>query len=122
MQGEVLGVERRRRWSDEEKLGILSEVGVFGASVTQVAQRHEITRSQIYGWRRDLKKKGLWSPDRGAVFLPVGFGALSESASSPASPRSIPVELRLGNGRCLRFDSSMDGEALTRLIRAVEGA
>ena len=43
MQGEVLGVERRRRWSEEEKLEILSEVGVFGASVTQVAQR---TRSR----------------------------------------------------------------------------
>ncbi|WP_430522463.1 transposase [Marinovum algicola] len=41
---EVLGVERRRRWSEEEKLEILLEVGVGGATVTQVAQRHEITR------------------------------------------------------------------------------
>ncbi|MBN2741587.1 MAG: transposase, partial [Rhodobacteraceae bacterium] len=49
MLGEVLGVERRRRWSDEEKLEILLEVGAGGASVTQVAQRHELTRSQIYG-------------------------------------------------------------------------
>ncbi|MBT52326.1 MAG: hypothetical protein CMF72_02775 [Mameliella sp.] len=57
---------------------MLLEVGVGGASVTQVAQRHELTRSQIYGWRRGLKKKGLWSPDRGAVFLPVDFGAMSE--------------------------------------------
>ncbi|WP_201151884.1 IS66 family transposase [Rhodovulum sulfidophilum] len=64
MLGEVLGVERRRRWSDDEKLEILLEVGVGGASVTQVAQRHELTRSQVYGWRRDLKKKGLWSPDQ----------------------------------------------------------
>ena len=67
MLGEVLGVERRRHWSDDDKLEILLEVGVGGASVTQVAQRHELTWSQIYGWRRDLKKKGLWSPDRGAV-------------------------------------------------------
>ena len=48
MRGEVLGVERRRRWSDEEKLGIVMSVGVGGATVTQVAQRHEITRQQIY--------------------------------------------------------------------------
>ena len=67
-----------------EKLEILSEVGVGGASVTQVAQRHEITRSQIYGWRRDLKRKGLWSPDRGAVFLPVDFDTCREPASAPA--------------------------------------
>lgn len=122
MLGEVLGVERRRRWNDDEKLEIVLEVGVGGSSVTQVAQRHEITRSQIYGWRRDLKKKGLWSPDRGAVFLPVDFGPHSEPAQSPAPSRPVLVELRLSNGRCLRFDSSMDGEALTRLIRAVEAA
>lgn len=90
--------------------------------MTQVAQRHEITRSQIYGWRRDLKKKGIWSPDRGAVFLPVDFAAMSGPAQSPAPSRPVLVELRLSNGRCLRFDSNMDGEALTRLIRAVEAA
>lgn len=122
MLGEFLGVERRRRWSDDEKLEILSEVGVYGASVTQVAQRHEITRSQIYGWRRDLKKKGLWSSDRGAVFLPVDFGACREPESALAPSRPVSVELRLSNGRCLGFDSGIDGEALTRLIRAVEAA
>ncbi len=82
MLGEVLGVERRRRWSDDEKLEILLEVGVGGASVTQVAQRYELTRSQIYGWRRDLRKKGLWSPDRGAVFLPV----ISAQCPNPHNP------------------------------------
>jgi transposase len=46
MFGEVLGVERRRRWSDDKKLETLLEVGVGGASVTQVAQRHELTRSR----------------------------------------------------------------------------
>jgi transposase len=47
MRGEILGFERRRRWSDEEKLGIVMAVGVDEATVTQVAQRHEITRQQI---------------------------------------------------------------------------
>lgn len=122
MLGEVLGVERRRRWNDDEKLEIVLEVGIGGASVTQVAQRHEITRSQIYGWRRELKMKGLWSPDRGAVFLPVELGAMPDPSRTSAPSRPILVELRLANGRCLRFDSSMDGEALTRLVRAVEAA
>ena len=52
MRGEILvGVERRRRWSADQKLSILAEVGVNRATVTQVAQRHEITRQQIYGMR-----------------------------------------------------------------------
>ena len=52
MRGSILGVERRRRWSKEAKLAVLRSVGVDAATVTQVAERHEITRQQIYGWRR----------------------------------------------------------------------
>lgn len=119
MRGEILGVERRRRWGDDDKLAILSSVGVDGATVTQVAQRHEITRQQIYAWRHELKKKGLWSPDQGVVFLPIDVPTL-ESAPTEAAP--VVVELLLAKGRCLRFDSAMDDVVLTRLIRAVEAA
>ena len=84
-------------------------VGTDAVTVTQVAQRHEITRQQIYAWRHEMKQKGLWSPDGGALFLP--FVAVP-----------IAVELRLRNGRSLHFDSSMAVVALTQLIRAVEAA
>ena len=57
MRGEILGVERRRNWGDDKKLAIVSSVGVGGASVTQVAQRHDVTRQQIYVWRHELKRK-----------------------------------------------------------------
>ncbi|GGA27636.1 MULTISPECIES: transposase [Salipiger] len=71
MLDEALSVERCRRWSDDEKLEIVLAVGADEATVTQVAQRYEVTRSQICGWRRDLKQNGLWSPSHGAYFLPV---------------------------------------------------
>ncbi len=38
----------RRWWRTEEKLEIVMAVGVVGATMTQVAQRHEITRQQVY--------------------------------------------------------------------------
>lgn len=125
MRGEVLGVERRRRWSDEEKLGIVMSVGVDGATVTRVAQRHEITRQQIYAWRHDLKKKGLWSPENGALFLPFEVPLSHEVPAIPEAPPSAiptPVELRLPGGRSLHFDSNMDTVVLRQLIRAVEKA
>jgi transposase len=126
MRGEVLGVERRRRWDDEAKLAIVSAVGIGGATVTQVAQRHEVTRQQIYAWRHELKRKGLWSPDTGALFLPAGVVPAREltvvegrpAASNPA----VWVELRLAKGRVLRFESNIDDAALSRLIRAVDAA
>ena len=124
MPGEILRVERRRFWHDDDKLEIVMSVGVGGAGVTQVAQRHEIRRQQIYAWRHDLKKKGLWSPDAGALFYPVNIpikaGAPVPHRPATLTPPSTAVELRLRGGRCLHFDRTMDPDALTALIRAVE--
>lgn len=127
MRGDILGVERRRRWGDDEKLGIVLSVGVAGATVTQVAQRHEVTRQQIYAWRHDLKKKGLLSPVADAIFLPVEVEeradlAIGSAAVDPIPPSALPIELRLANGRCLRFDRGLDTATLMRLIRVVEAA
>ena len=126
MRGEILGRERRRFWRDEDKLEIIMSVGVGGATVTQVAQRHEVTRQQIYAWRHDLKKKGLWSPDAGALFypldMPVAAGVpIAQDTVAETSP-PVAVELRLRGGRSLHFESTIDPAALSVLIRAVDAA
>ncbi|WP_081688063.1 transposase [Rhizobium mesoamericanum] len=58
MRVEILGQERRRRWRDEQKLEIVMSVGIDGATVTDVAQRHDVTRQQIYTWRSELNCSG----------------------------------------------------------------
>ena len=108
MRDGFLGVELRRRWSD-------------GATVTQVAHRCDVTRQQIYRRRHELKKKGLWPLGVGTVFLPIDF-SVAEAPPEPKPVPAVPLELRLQGGRCLRFDSSIDEAALTRLIRAVDAA
>ncbi|WP_247996561.1 transposase [Brucella tritici] len=70
MRVEVLGAERRRRWGDQKKLDIVMSIGIDGATVTDVAQKYDVTRQQIYSWRRELKKKGLLLSSQEAVFLP----------------------------------------------------
>lgn len=127
MRGDILGLERRRRWGDEEKLEIVLSVGVGGATVTQVAQRHEVTRQQIYAWRHELKKKGLLSALPEALFLPVELDRPMELAMPAVSTqveaaRPAQIELQLANGRCLRFDLTLEMATLTRVIRAVEAA
>lgn len=125
MRGEILGVERRRRWSEQEKLAIVQSVGVCGATVTQVAQRHDLKRQQIYAWRSDLKKRGLLSPDAGALFLPVEFSQMvvpGRSEVSPPDAGSARIEVVLRNGRSLRVDAHVDATALTQLIQTVEAA
>ncbi len=127
MRGDILGLERRRRWGEEEKLEIVLSVGVGGATVTQVAQRHEVTRQQIYAWRHELKKKGLLSALPEALFLPVDLDRPMELAMPAAmmcadAPRPAQIELQLANGRCLRFDPTLEMARLTQVIRAVEAA
>ncbi len=127
MRCDVLGLERRRRWDDEEKLGIVLSVGVDGATVTQVAQRHDVTRQQIYAWRHDLKKKGRLFPTADALFLPITAPETMEASLPPAAAASLTVtdrqvELVLANGRCLRFAPDLEPTMLVRLIRMVEAA
>ena len=94
--------------------------------MTQVAQRHDVTRQQLYAGRHELKK-GLLSPLQETLFLPVELSAPAElavhpSAEDPTPQRPALIEVQLANGRCLRFDPMLDAAALTRLIRVVEAA
>ncbi|UWU25656.1 transposase (plasmid) [Rhizobium sp. CB3060] len=122
MRVEILGQERRRLWRDEQKLEIVMSVGIDGATITEVAQRHDVTRQQIYTWRSELKKKGLLSSSANAVFVPVDMNAVQTEICGDRQHSTGMIELQLGCGRSLRFDSTLDGATLTRLIRAVEAA
>ncbi|TWI50433.1 transposase, partial [Pseudomonas duriflava] len=49
---EVLGQERRRRWSVEEKLIMVRESLEPGQSVSVVARRNGINPNQLFHWRK----------------------------------------------------------------------
>ena len=122
---EILGRERRRHWTRAEKLEIVAAVGVNGEPLSRVAQRYDVTRGQIYQWRHEFKKRGMLPAPPVPTFLQVDIGppifkaepAFEDRMASPSI-----VELCLPQGRRLRFDSSIEGSALMRLIRATEGA
>jgi transposase len=117
----IVEAERRRRWSEEQKLAIVLEVGVGGTTVADVARRHDVTRQHIYQWRRELRRKGFLDPGMETSFVPV---ALRETEALPSAASSAPgeVEIVLANGRCLRGVQGLSAEDLGRLIRLVEQA
>lgn len=49
------GPERRRRWSDQERLEILNEAFAPGACVAEVARRRDVSTALVYTWRRKLR-------------------------------------------------------------------
>jgi transposase len=60
MRAELLvGPERRRRWSAEEKARIVAEAAVPGAKVAEIARRHDVSRGLIYVWRRAASEGSL---------------------------------------------------------------
>ena len=50
------GPERRRRWSEEQRVQILAEAFSPGACVADVARRHDVSTALIYSWRNKLRQ------------------------------------------------------------------
>jgi transposase len=72
MRQEILsGVERRRRWSVEEKLWVVSQAAIEGRCLADVARQNDITRSQIYQWGNELRRKCLLGDTPAVSFAPL---------------------------------------------------
>jgi transposase len=125
MRQEILvGPERRRRWSDAEKIAIVLEAASGELSVSDVARRHDITRQQIYQWRSAMRR-GRLVDGSGGTFLAVEVAdaACRCEGGPPGEPAyDALVEVSLHKGRVLRVPASIPPGVLTSLIRAAEAA
>jgi transposase len=71
MRVDVLaGVERRRRWSADEKVRIVEETLQPGAKVMEVAQRNQVSRSVVFAGRR-MARVGQLGTEPSPAFVPV---------------------------------------------------
>ena len=132
MKAEILvGPERRRRWSGEEKARIVAEATAPDARVADIARRHGVSRSLIYTWRREANP-GL-SGDGRDVALPelvpvVVSGAGSEPPEAGREKRqACSTEARKPDGAIeivLPGDVRMTvrGRVEERTLRAVLSA
>ncbi len=119
----LTGVERRRRWSSEEKLQILREASASGSSVITVARRYDICRSQIYQWRRAYRSGMLRSESLAvADFLPVEVCDVEneEPAVDETPSPDILISIELRHGRTVRLPSTLPCHEIRRLVAAVE--
>lgn len=85
------GPERRRRWSEEERVQILTEAFSPGACVAQVARRHDVSTALIYTWRSKFRQP-VSEPDFAEAVVVAGDGA-EPAIISPA----IVIELARGS-------------------------
>jgi len=121
MRVEVLGgVERRRRWSRDDKMRIIEETLAPGAVVTEIARRHGIATSLVFTWRRRARLATVASA--GPRLVPVQVAA-AESVRSIQAPTAIParkrrgvIEIELGDGKRVSVDENVDADALGRVL------
>ena len=132
---ELLGrVERRRRFSVEQKLAVVSEAMAPGANISAVARRRGLLPAQVYKWRRLAELGVIGVP--GASELPsfVAVEITKDVRSLPAlvledkpataddTPRrrwrkkAGLIEIELESGRRVRVDRDVDAAALERVL------
>jgi transposase len=114
----ITGVERRRRWRDEDKLRVLAEAEQPGARTSEVARRHDISRGLLWTWRRQLRQGRLAVRDvPEPMFLPVQVGNLMRSGCvAPAAATDPRIEIALPDGTCVRVGADVDAAALRRVL------
>jgi transposase len=130
MRVEVLGVvERRRRWSHDDKMRIVEETLAPGAKVTEVARRNGVAASVVFTWRRQARTVEKGGPCF-ALVQTTAAETRAENAKLPSEDdrrmRLVPaartglIEIDLGDRRRIRVDAQVDPEALARVLDVLE--
>src|SRR5215831_4160907 len=61
----ITSVQRRRRWTAPEKVGMVEETFEPGMTVSLVARRHGVAPNQLFTWRRLVAQGSLTAAGRG---------------------------------------------------------
>jgi transposase len=67
----ITSVQRRRRWTTEEKVRIVGETDLPGNTVSLVARRHGIAANQIFTGRRLMAQGALTAASAGEEVVPA---------------------------------------------------
>src|SRR5918998_6077415 len=106
----ITGVERRRRWRDEEKLRILAELDAPGARFNDVARRHDVSRGLLWQWRDAQRRGKLVAEVAGFVPLrivpelpaPEPQGSVPAASTDPENEADNRIEIVLPDGTDMR--------------------
>ena len=107
----IVDTGRRRRWSDEEKLRIVTESFSGPRLASATARRHGISPGQLFTWRRELRVQ----PERPAISpAPMVRVCIDEGPKASGAPST--VEIILPSGVRLVVAPDVDPTALARIM------
>ena len=125
----ITGVERRRRWSDDQKRALVAAAFAPGAVVSAVARRADIRTSLIYRWRREFGSAPCGFAE--VIVAPVDRGVGDRCCRSAASPvetgrtafADVPavssIEVAFGGRSQVRIPASIPPDLAAAVIKAL---
>jgi transposase len=109
------GIERRRRWSADEKRRLVSAAFSPGAVVSEVARRADIHPNQLYRWRHELRS---FSPGFAELVVTGDFPpAVPATVSDPTG--TAMIEVVIADRTRLRLPVSTSPTLATAVIGAL---
>ncbi len=112
----ITSVERRRRWSREDKERIVAAAVQPGAVASVVARQAGIHSSQLFRWRRQLCGPAQAAP----IFAAVAVVPEPVAPSAPQVPTmSGLIEIELADGARLKITGAADPATVSATIMAM---
>lgn len=108
---------RRRSWSLEEKRRIVDESLEVGASIAEVARRHDLNTNQLFTWRRQFGVVPT-APQDLAPIVPVTITSDMTTECSPPGPTG-QMEIVLAEGDRILVWADVETAALSRVVKAL---
>lgn len=117
-QEELTRLSRKRRsWTPDEKRRIVDESLEDGASIAEVARRHDLNANQLFTWRRHVVVEPTARKEL-APLLPVTIAPEIATADSNAGLHS-QIEIVLAEGDRIIVWADVETAALTRVLKAL---
>jgi transposase len=120
----VISGSGRRQWTTAQKVQIVEESLVPGASVAEVARRHNINPNLIYAWRRRPKTGAASSAAEGqsrfALVAVTAAGGTPRPIGNDKYDAGSMIEVVLRNGRVLRVCECATPARVAPLADALE--
>jgi transposase len=108
---------KRRSWALEAKRRIVDESLEDGASISEVARRHDLNTNQLFTWRRQFGVE-LPAPQELAPILPVTITPDTRTECSPPGSTG-QMEIVLAEGDRIIVWADVETAALSRVVKAL---
>ena len=114
----LLALRRQRRsWSLDEKRLIVDKSLEDGASIAEVARRHDLNTNQLFTWRRQFGVEPT-APEETPTILPVTI--TPDATAEYSAPGSTgQMEIVLAEGDRIIVWADVETAALSRVVKAL---